>query len=92
MLICIECIFKPDGCAYVSSGLRVGHVIVGLNGYSMKGLPHREAALFLASTFKDKSNSQMDLLVVEPLNDQWECRFVFFLLKLTKEQNFFFSF
>jgi hypothetical protein len=36
----------------------------------MKGLSHREAALFLASSFKDKTNSHMDLLVVEPLNDQ----------------------
>jgi hypothetical protein len=62
---------KPDGCAYVSSGLHVGHVIIGLNGYSMKGLLHREAALFVASSFKDKSTSHMDLLVVEPLvNEQ----------------------
>jgi hypothetical protein len=36
----------------------------------MKGLSHREAALFLASSFKDKTNSHMDLLVVEPLNEQ----------------------
>jgi hypothetical protein len=62
--------FQPDGCAYVSSGLRVGHVIIGLNGYSMKGLTHREAALFIASSFKDKNSSHMDLLVVEPLNDE----------------------
>ncbi|CAF1094360.1 unnamed protein product [Rotaria sordida] len=61
---------QPDGCAYVSSGLRVGHVIVGLNGYSMKGLSHREAALFIASSFKDKNTSRMDLLVVEPLIDE----------------------
>ncbi|CAF3954508.1 unnamed protein product [Rotaria sordida] len=45
---------KPDGCAYVSSDLRVGHVIVGLNEYSMK----------------DKNTSRMDLLVVEPLIDE----------------------
>ncbi|CAF1234772.1 unnamed protein product [Rotaria sp. Silwood1] len=61
---------QPDGCAYVSSGLRVGHVIVGLNGFSMKGLSHREAALFIASSFKDKNTSRMDLLVVEPLIDE----------------------
>ncbi|CAF0960435.1 unnamed protein product [Adineta ricciae] len=60
---------QPDGCAYISSGLRVGHVIIGVNGYSMKGLLHREAALFIASTFKDKSSSHMDLLVVQPLNE-----------------------
>ncbi|UJR29821.1 hypothetical protein I4U23_017364 [Adineta vaga] len=60
---------QPDGCAYISSGLRVGHVIIALNGYSMKGLLHREAALFIASTFKDKTSSHMDLLVVEPLID-----------------------
>jgi len=36
----------------------------------MKGLLHRDAALFLASSFKDKSSSHMDLLVVEPLNDE----------------------
>ena len=35
----------------------------------MKGLIHREAALFLASAFKDKTNSQMDLLVAEPKDD-----------------------
>ncbi len=63
-------ILKPDGCAYVSSGLRVGHVIIGLNGYSMKGLLHREAALLIASSFKDKNTSRMDLLVVEPLMDE----------------------
>ena len=54
----------------MSSGLRVGHVIVGLNGYSMKGFTHRDAALFLASAFKDKNTSQMDLLVVQPNNFQ----------------------
>ncbi|CAF0964568.1 unnamed protein product [Rotaria magnacalcarata] len=61
---------QPDGCAYVSSGLRVGHVIIGLNGYSMKELLHKEAALFIASSFKDKSTSSMDLLVVEPLTKE----------------------
>ena len=35
----------------------------------MKGLTHRESALFLATTFKDNNSSHMDLLVVEPLND-----------------------
>ena len=61
--------FKPDGCAYVSSGLRVGHVIIELNGYSMKGLSHRQAALSIASAFKDKNTSTMNLTVVEPLTD-----------------------
>jgi hypothetical protein len=62
--------FQPDGSAYISSGLRVGHVIIGLNGYLMKGLLHREAALFIASAFKDKNTSRMDLLVAEPFIDE----------------------
>ncbi|CAF1588201.1 unnamed protein product, partial [Didymodactylos carnosus] len=57
---------QPDGSAYLSSGLRVGHLILGLNGYSMKGLLHREAAMFIASAFKDHSTSKMDLMVSEP--------------------------
>ena len=60
-------LLQPDGSAYVSSGLRVGHVIVALNGLQMQGLSHRQAALLIASSFKEKSSSPMSLLVVEPL-------------------------
>lgn len=58
---------QPDGSAYISSGLRVGHVITNVNGRSMKGLAHREAALVLAHAFKEKNSSQIELLVVQPI-------------------------
>ncbi|CAF0916575.1 unnamed protein product [Didymodactylos carnosus] len=57
---------QHDGSAYLSSGLRVGHLILALNGYSMKGFLHREAAMFIASAFKDESTSKMILTVSEP--------------------------
>lgn len=53
----------------MSSGLRVGHVIISLNDYSMKGLSHRDCALFVASAFKDKNLSHLNLLVVQPKDD-----------------------
>lgn len=58
---------QPDGSAYISSGLRVGHVITSVNGRSMKGLAHRDAALVLAHAFKEKTSSQIELLVVQPI-------------------------
>ena len=33
----------------------------------MKGLTHRQSALLIASAFKDKNRSSIDLLVVQPL-------------------------
>lgn len=58
---------QPDGSAYISSGLRVGHVITTVNGRSMKGLSHRDAALYLAQAFKDKNTAQIQLVVVQPI-------------------------
>jgi len=57
---------QPDGSAYLSSGLRVGDVLLSLNDLSFVGLSHRQCALMIASAFKDSQRSTMNFLVVQP--------------------------
>ncbi|KAH9489874.1 hypothetical protein Btru_051809 [Bulinus truncatus] len=56
---------QPGGSAYESGGLRVGHVILEVNGKPAVGLSHSDAARLIAEAFKNKDNDRMELLVTE---------------------------
>jgi len=58
-------VFKPGGSAYESGGLKVGHVILEVNGQRMRGLEHIAAAKTIAEAFKDRENDQIHLLVTD---------------------------
>ncbi|XP_077987158.1 whirlin-like [Glandiceps talaboti] len=53
------------GSAYHNSNLKRGHVILSVNGKSLKGLAHRDAAKILAGAFKDKTTDIMELVVID---------------------------
>ncbi|XP_059162639.1 whirlin-like [Physella acuta] len=56
---------QPGGSAYESGGLRVGHVILEVNGQPAVGLSHMDAARLIAESFKNKNSDRMELLVTE---------------------------
>ncbi|KAL3872400.1 hypothetical protein ACJMK2_040328 [Sinanodonta woodiana] len=56
---------QPGGSAYESRGPKVGHIILEVNGQTLVGLEHLEAAKTIAEAFKDKSENQMELLVTD---------------------------
>lgn len=56
---------QPGGSAHESGGLKVGHVILEVNGRSLLGLEHKDAARAIAEAFKNKNANQMMLLVTE---------------------------
>ncbi|WAR30632.1 WHRN-like protein, partial [Mya arenaria] len=53
---------QPGGSAYESGGLKVGHVILEVNGQSLQGLEHVTAAKTIAEAFKDKLEDSIELL------------------------------
>ncbi|XP_064649030.1 whirlin-like isoform X3 [Lineus longissimus] len=56
---------KPGGSAHESGGLKVGHVILEVDGQSLKGLEHKQVAQVIAKAFKKKDKDYMELLVAE---------------------------
>ncbi|KAK3594599.1 hypothetical protein CHS0354_000392 [Potamilus streckersoni] len=56
---------QPGGSAYQSGGPKVGHIILEVNGQTLVGLEHLEAAKAIAEAFKDKSENWMELLVTD---------------------------
>ena len=60
--------FQPGGSAHASGGLQLGHIILEVNGKSLKDLEHREAAKVIAEAFKNKSTKHMDLTVLDEEN------------------------
>ncbi|XP_072289190.1 whirlin-like [Eucyclogobius newberryi] len=57
---------QKGGSAHNCGQLRVGHVIVEVNGVSLRGREHREAARIIAEAFKTKDQDHVDFLVLEP--------------------------
>ncbi|KAG7281464.1 hypothetical protein CRUP_012407 [Coryphaenoides rupestris] len=53
------------GSAHSGGQLRVGHVILEVNGVSMRGREHREAARLIAEAFKTKDSAHLDFLVAD---------------------------
>ncbi|XP_075691518.1 whirlin [Rhinoderma darwinii] len=56
---------QRGGSAHNCSRLRVGQVILEVNGVSLQDKEHREAARIIAEAFKTKEKDYMDFLVTE---------------------------
>ncbi|KAM4695895.1 whirlin [Rhinophrynus dorsalis] len=56
---------QRGGSAHNCSKLRVGQVILEVNGVSLQGKEHQEAARIIAEAFKTKDKDHMDFLVTE---------------------------
>ncbi|XP_043840549.1 whirlin isoform X10 [Dromiciops gliroides] len=56
---------QRGGSAHNCGKLKVGHVILEVNGMTMRGKEHREAARIIAEAFKMKDKDYVDFLVTE---------------------------
>uniref|UniRef100_A0A8D0C2L5 Whirlin n=1 Tax=Salvator merianae TaxID=96440 RepID=A0A8D0C2L5_SALMN len=56
---------QRGGSAHNCAKLKVGHVILEVNGMSLRGKEHREAARVIAEAFKTKDKDHVDFLVTE---------------------------
>uniref|UniRef100_A0A672HKC6 Whirlin n=1 Tax=Salarias fasciatus TaxID=181472 RepID=A0A672HKC6_SALFA len=56
---------QRGGSAHNCGQLRVGQVILEVNGVSLRGREHREAARLIAEAFKTKDRDHVDFLVTE---------------------------
>uniref|UniRef100_A0A3B4U5Z4 Whirlin n=1 Tax=Seriola dumerili TaxID=41447 RepID=A0A3B4U5Z4_SERDU len=57
---------QKGGSAHNCEQLKVGLVILEVNGVSLRGREHKEAARIIAEAFKSKEKDYIDFLVVEP--------------------------
>ncbi|KAG5280625.1 hypothetical protein AALO_G00062210 [Alosa alosa] len=56
---------QNGGSAHNSGQLRVGQVILEVNGVSLQGMEHRDAARLIAEAFKTKEKDHIDFLITE---------------------------
>lgn len=56
---------QRGGSAHNCGQLKVGHVILEVNGLALRGKEHREAARIIAEAFKTKERDYIDFLVTE---------------------------
>ncbi|XP_077904167.1 whirlin isoform X5 [Ictidomys tridecemlineatus] len=56
---------QRGGSAHNCGQLKVGHVILEVNGLTLRGKEHREAARIIAEAFKTKDRDYIDFLVTE---------------------------
>ncbi|XP_067398261.1 whirlin [Emydura macquarii macquarii] len=56
---------QRGGSAHNCGKLKVGHVILEVNGTTLRGKEHREAARIIAEAFKTKEKDHIDFLVTE---------------------------
>lgn len=56
---------QRGGSAHNCGKLKVGHVILEVNGTGLRGKEHREAARIIAEAFKLKEKDYIDFLVTE---------------------------
>ncbi|XP_012576876.1 PREDICTED: whirlin isoform X2 [Condylura cristata] len=56
---------QRGGSAHNCGKLKVGHVILEVNGLTLRGKEHREAARIIAEAFKTKERNYIDFLVTE---------------------------
>ncbi|XP_074830139.1 whirlin isoform X4 [Natator depressus] len=56
---------QRGGSAHNCGKLKVGHVILEVNGITLRGKEHREAARVIAEAFKTKEKDHIDFLVTE---------------------------
>ncbi|XP_793549.4 whirlin isoform X1 [Strongylocentrotus purpuratus] len=56
---------QNGGSAYQSSNLKVGHVILKVNGRPLHDLSHSQSTRVIAEAFKQKSSNTMEFLVLD---------------------------
>lgn len=56
---------QRGGSAHNCGQLKVGHVILEVNGLTLRGKEHKEAARIIAEAFKTKERDYIDFLVTE---------------------------
>ncbi|XP_067107194.1 whirlin-like [Osmerus mordax] len=56
---------QRGGSAHNCGQLKVGQVILEVNGVSLRGREHRDAARIIAEAFKNKERDHVDFLVTE---------------------------
>ncbi len=56
---------SEGGSVHISGQLRVGQVILEVNGVSLKGMEHRDATRVIAEAFKTKDKDYVDFLISE---------------------------
>ncbi|XP_058231551.1 whirlin isoform X2 [Hemibagrus wyckioides] len=56
---------QKGGSAHLCGQLRVGQVILEVNGMSLKGMEHRDAARVIAEAFKTKEKDYIDFLIAD---------------------------
>uniref|UniRef100_A0AAV2MPI8 PDZ domain-containing protein n=1 Tax=Knipowitschia caucasica TaxID=637954 RepID=A0AAV2MPI8_KNICA len=57
---------QKGGSAHACGRLRVGHVLLEVNGVALRGREHKEAARIIAEAFSAKDRDHVDFLVLEP--------------------------
>uniref|UniRef100_A0A9J7Y5U2 Whirlin b n=1 Tax=Cyprinus carpio carpio TaxID=630221 RepID=A0A9J7Y5U2_CYPCA len=56
---------QKGGSVHISGQLRVGQVILEVNGVSLHGMEHRDATRVIAEAFKTKDKDYVDFLIAE---------------------------
>ncbi|XP_053466799.1 whirlin [Ictalurus furcatus] len=56
---------QKGGSAHLCGQLQVGQVILEVNGMSLKGMEHRDAARVIAEAFKTKEKDYIDFLIAD---------------------------
>lgn len=57
---------QKGGSAHNCGQLKIGQVILEINGIPLRGREHKDAARIIAEAFKTKEKDYIDFLVVEP--------------------------
>lgn len=57
--------YQRGGSAHNCGQLKVGQVILEVNGLSLRGREHRDAARIIAEAFKNKEKDYVDFLVTD---------------------------
>lgn len=61
--VCV--LFQRGGSAHNCGQLKVGQIILEVNGVSLRGREHRDAARLIAEAFKTKERDYVDFLVTD---------------------------
>ncbi|XP_076342220.1 whirlin-like [Tachypleus tridentatus] len=62
------------GAAYEAGGLKVGHIILEVDGFRTSKMKHQEVAQLIADSFYNSDRDQLELLVVERARTELEIR------------------
>ncbi|OWA53701.1 putative Whirlin [Hypsibius exemplaris] len=54
---------QPKGCAHINGQLKVGHVIISVNGNKLDNLSHSECVSLITGIFADKTVKTMEFVV-----------------------------